>query len=106
MHKDGKTIGNAGLMLDSEFHCKRYAYHAFSINIDPGLRILGLDEIHVACVDANVALKGLVNVKFGFRPALVQDKLFGTEWICKITREQWRRSAHSTEGRARTSLRG
>ena len=92
---DGKLIGDAGIMLDSDFRGRGYAYEALRIIIDHGFRVLDMDEVHIACVDANTAMKGLMNAKLGFSAAPIQDKQFGNEWIWRITREQWYESPHS-----------
>ena len=65
----GKMIGDAGLMLDSEYRGKGYAYEALRMVIDHAFRVLAMDEVHISCRDANVAFKGLVNIKFGFEAA-------------------------------------
>ena len=93
---DGKMIGDAGILLDTSARGKGYAYEALRIIIDHGFRVLGMDEIHIACVDANVAMKGLMNVKMGFQAFPIQDKQFGNEWIWRISREQWYESPHQT----------
>ncbi|KAF1840312.1 acyl-CoA N-acyltransferase [Cucurbitaria berberidis CBS 394.84] len=98
---DGKLIGDAGMMLDSDLRRKGYAYEALCMVIDHGFRVLGMDEVHVSCVDANVAFKGMMNVKFGFGAQPIQDKMFGNEWIWRVTREMWCASEHSDEGRER-----
>ncbi|KAI9667853.1 MAG: hypothetical protein M1821_000672 [Bathelium mastoideum] len=89
-----KMIGDAGILLDTEYRGKGYAYEALRIIIDHGFRVLGMDEVHIACVDANVAMKGLMNVKLGFDPVAIQDKQFGNDWIWRITKEQWQESPH------------
>lgn len=96
---DDKLVGDAGMMLDSDVRGKGYAYEALCMVIDHGFRVLSMEEVHVSCVDANVAFKALMNVKFGFEPKPIQDKLFGNEWIWRITSEMWCTSAHSAEGR-------
>ncbi|KAL9095470.1 MAG: hypothetical protein Q9165_002341 [Trypethelium subeluteriae] len=92
---DGKMIGDAGILLDSEFRGKGFAYEALRIVIDHGFRVLGMDEIHIACVDANTAMKGLMSSKLRFEAVPIQDKQFGNEWIWRITRDQWYQSPHS-----------
>lgn len=96
---DGKLIGDAGIMLDSGYRGQGYAYEALCMVIDHGFRVLGMEEVHVSCVDANVAFKSLMNMKFGFEAQRIDDKLFGNECIWRVTREMWWASAHSAEGR-------
>jgi RimJ/RimL family protein N-acetyltransferase len=92
---DGKMIGDAGIMLDSDFRGKGYAYEVLRIIIDHGFRVLEMDEIHIATRDANVAMKGLMNSKLRFLASPINDQKFGNEWIWRITRDQWYASAHS-----------
>jgi len=63
---DGKLVGDAGLMLDTCYRGSGYGYEPLCMAIDHGFAVLGMDEIHIACVDANTAFKGLMNKKFGF----------------------------------------
>ncbi|KAI9696503.1 MAG: hypothetical protein M1820_008131 [Bogoriella megaspora] len=92
---DGKMIGDAGILLNPDVRGRGYAYEALRIIIDHGFHVLGMDEVHVACVDANAAMKGLMSSKFGFEAAPIQDKQFGNEWIWRISKDQWRDSPHS-----------
>ncbi|KAF2644001.1 hypothetical protein P280DRAFT_504893 [Massarina eburnea CBS 473.64] len=114
---DGRMIGDAGLMLDPDFRRKGYAYDSLCMVIDHGLRVLKMDEVHISCVDANAAFKGLMNVKFGLQAAPIKDK-FGNEWwvylnlnhmpctdfeyqntrIWKIIKEDWLNSRHARGG--------
>ncbi|KAH6881732.1 hypothetical protein BKA58DRAFT_372074 [Alternaria rosae] len=98
---DGKLIGDAGLMLDTYYRGSGYGYESLRMVIDHGFAVLGMDEIHIACVDANTAFKGLMNKKFGFPAEVIEDKLFGNEWIWRITKEAWEDSTHSAQGRGR-----
>lgn len=98
---DGKLIGDAGLMLDTYYRGSGYGYESLRMVIDHGFAVLGMDEIHIACVDANTAFKKLMNKKFGFPAEGIQDKLFGNEWIWRITKEAWEDSTHSAQGRGR-----
>jgi RimJ/RimL family protein N-acetyltransferase len=74
---DGKLIGDAGLMLDTDFRNSGYAYESLCMVIDHGFGVLGIDEVHIACLDANAAFKGLMNKKFGFQAERIEDKMFG-----------------------------
>jgi RimJ/RimL family protein N-acetyltransferase len=91
---EGKTVGDAGVMLDSEFRGKGYAYEALRIIIDHGFRVLGMDEVHIATRDANNPMKGLMN-KLGFSASPISDEKFGNDWIWRIKREQWNDITHS-----------
>ncbi|KAI4671794.1 uncharacterized protein J4E78_000290 [Alternaria triticimaculans] len=98
---DGKLIGDAGLMLDTDFRSSGYGYESLCMVIDHGFAVLGMDEIHIACVDANTAFKGLMNNKLRFQAERIDEKMFGNEWIWRITKEAWEDSAHSAQGRGR-----
>jgi RimJ/RimL family protein N-acetyltransferase len=93
--KEGKMIGDAGIMLDFDFRGKGYAYEALRIAIDHGFRVLGMDEIHIATRDANVAMKGLMSSKLGFPAGPINDERFGNDWIWKIHWEEWYATVHS-----------
>lgn len=97
---DGKWIGDAGVMITPAQRGKGYAYEALCMIIDHGFRVLGMDEIHVSCVDANTAFKSLMNVKFGFAAVPCEDK-FGNNWIWRITREAWMQTPHAAESPVR-----
>ncbi|KAI4705771.1 hypothetical protein J4E81_000656 [Alternaria sp. BMP 2799] len=97
---DDKLIGDAGFMLDTFYRGSGfmldtfyrgsgYGYESLCMVIDYGFAVLGMDEIHIACVDSNTAFKGLMNKKLGFPPEAIEDKLFGNEWIWRITKEAW-----------------
>ncbi|KAI4938018.1 hypothetical protein J4E85_000457 [Alternaria conjuncta] len=96
---DGKLIGDAGLMLDTYYRGSGYGYESLCMVIDHGFAVLGMHEVHIACVDANAAFKGLMNKKFGFQAERIEDKMFGNEWIWRITKEAWEESTHSARGR-------
>ncbi|KAH7356356.1 hypothetical protein BKA66DRAFT_473712 [Pyrenochaeta sp. MPI-SDFR-AT-0127] len=98
---DGMLIGDAGMMLDSRTRGKGYGYESLCMVIDHGFRVLAMQEVHVSCVDANTAFKGLMNTKFGFEAKRTPHDRFGNEWIWRITRKLWRGSRHSAEGRER-----
>ncbi|KAF2110240.1 acyl-CoA N-acyltransferase [Lophiotrema nucula] len=101
---DNILYGDAGIMIDTDYRGKGYAYEALCMIIDHGFRVLGMEEVHVACVDANRALKGLMNVKLGFEATPTQDQLFGNEWIWRITKEMWHKSRHSPERHSNTGV--
>jgi RimJ/RimL family protein N-acetyltransferase len=95
---DGLMIGDAGMMIDPNFRGKGYAYEELCMVVDHGFCVLGMDEIYIACVDANSAFKGLMNVKFGFEALPTEDK-FGNEWVWEIKKREWRGSRNSRQGR-------
>jgi RimJ/RimL family protein N-acetyltransferase len=92
---DGKLIGDAGIMLDSDLRGEGYAYETLRITIDHGFRVLGLDGVQISCTDVNTPMKGLMNKKFGFVAIPLEDKRFGNDWLWKITRDEWLACAHS-----------
>jgi RimJ/RimL family protein N-acetyltransferase len=98
---DGMLIGDAGIMLDSDWRGKGYAYETLWMVIDYGFRTPGMEEIHLACVNANSAFDGLMNTRFGFEAAPIQDKMFGNEWIRRIMRDDWYVSRHFAKGRVK-----
>jgi RimJ/RimL family protein N-acetyltransferase len=94
--KQGDTmIGAAGIMLDSEFRGQGYGLEILRITIDHSFQVLGLDQVQVACRDANAAMKVLMNSKLGFPAISTERDRFGNEWIWKITREEWSNSSNS-----------
>lgn len=100
---DGKMIGDAGIMLDSDFRGRGYACEALSMIVDHGFRFLGTDEVHISCVDANTAFKEFMNSKFGFKAKRIEDKMFGNEWIWTVRRDMWEQSCHAAKPREQTT---
>lgn len=92
---DGTRVGDAGIMLDTEVRGKGYAYEALRITIDYGLRVLGLDEVHLATRDVNIPMRGLMDKKLGFEGKRIQDTRFGNDWLWEIGKEQWLACQHS-----------
>jgi RimJ/RimL family protein N-acetyltransferase len=88
-------------MLDPDWRGKGYAYETLCMVIDREFRTLCMEAIHLACVDANSAFKGLMNTRFGFEAASIQDKMFGNEWIWRTKRDDWYVSRYSAEGRVK-----
>jgi RimJ/RimL family protein N-acetyltransferase len=93
--QDGTMIGAAGIMLDSEFRGQGYGLETLRITIDHGFQVLGLDQVQVACRDANAAMKALMNSKLGFPASATEGDRFGNDWIWKITPEEWSSSTNS-----------
>ena len=84
----GKRVGDAGVMIDTNFRGKGYAYEGLRMMIDHGFRFLELDEIHVATTTSNVAMRGLMDKKFGNVSSTKQGTFaHGNEhsWIIKKT---------------------
>ncbi|CAG8958127.1 hypothetical protein HYFRA_00000473 [Hymenoscyphus fraxineus] len=94
-NSEGVRVGAAGIMLGPEVRGKGYAYEALRITIGFGLRELALDEIHLATWDANIAMRGLMDKKFGFMGRRIEKDRFGNEWECRIRKTEWLESVHS-----------
>jgi RimJ/RimL family protein N-acetyltransferase len=61
-------IGEAGIMLDDSpaVRGKGYAVEALNMVFEYGFDLLGLDEIRVRTMEANAAMRGIMEQKFGF----------------------------------------
>ena len=61
-------IGEAGIMLDdsSAVRGKGYAVEALNMVLHYGFNVLGLDEIRVRTMEANLPMRGIMERKFGF----------------------------------------
>lgn len=58
-------VGDAGIMLDTKVRGKGHAVAALEMVIDYGFRVLGLDEWRIAATDENLAMRGLMEKRFG-----------------------------------------
>lgn len=87
--EDGKRVADAGIIINPEARGKGYAYESLRITIDYSLRILQLDEVTVEMRDANMAMRGLMDKKFGLRPTVSPDLKFGDEYSYRVTRKEW-----------------
>jgi len=92
---DGTRIRNAGIMLNSSARGKGYAYEALRITFDYGFRELGLDVMEIATRDENLAMRGLMDGKFGFEGEAIKDLKFENDWEWMISRKQWLECVHS-----------
>ena len=86
--------GAAGIMLNPEMRGKGYAYEALRMTIDYGLRVLGLKEVRVGTPSANVAMRGLMERKFGMLPEVEEPDRFGNDLLWRIEREEWLMRPH------------
>lgn len=85
---DGRRIGDAGIMIDSEARGMGYAYESLRMTFDYGLRVLNLDEVTVAMTGANVAMRGLMDKKFGLSPTKLTraNSRFGNDYMYSVTK--------------------
>ena len=86
----GKRVGDAGVMIDSSYRGKGYAYEALRMMIDHGFRFLKLDVIQVATTKSNVAMRGLMDKKFG-NVSSTEQGIFshGNEYLWVIKKSDW-----------------
>jgi len=88
--ENGRRIGAAGVMLNTDTRRKGYACEALRMTIDHALRVLRLDEVHIATTEANVAMRGLMEKKFGHVSTMYRGSFkYGNEYLWKITAEDW-----------------
>jgi RimJ/RimL family protein N-acetyltransferase len=61
-------VGEAGIMLDDSpaLRGKGYAVEALNMVFEYGFDVLGLDEIRIRTLEANAAMRGIMERKFGF----------------------------------------
>ena len=85
---DGRRVGDAGVMLNPEARGRGYAYESLRMTIDHALRVLKLDEVTVGCRAANVAMRGLMDNKFGLSATEVEGK-FSNECLYRIKKDEW-----------------
>jgi RimJ/RimL family protein N-acetyltransferase len=97
-HKDDDEsagrAGAAGVMLDPEARGKGYAYEAMRMSIDYGLRELGLVEVRIGTTSSNVAMRGLMEKKFGMLAEVREPDRFGNDLMWRIGRDQWMGKDH------------
>jgi RimJ/RimL family protein N-acetyltransferase len=80
--RDDENSGRAGavgVMLNPEARGKGYAYEAMRISIDFGLRELGLIEVRIGTQSRNMAMKGLMEKKFGIPAIVMEPDRFGND---------------------------
>lgn len=65
--KEGRYywLGMRELCLIQRCEVKGYAVAALEMVIDYGFRVLGLDEWRIAAIDENLAMRGLMEKRFG-----------------------------------------
>lgn len=54
-----------------------------------GFRLLGLDECRIAAADDNLAIRGLIENRFGLEGERIEKDQFENEWIWTLGREDW-----------------
>lgn len=86
---DGKSIGDAGVMINPDARGKGYGYESLRIAIDYALRELELDEVTVQMREANFEMRGLMDRKFRTTPAISENLEFGNEYSYRFRREEW-----------------
>ena len=88
--ENGRRIGAAGIMLNTDARGKGYAYEALRMTIDHALGVLGLDEVHIATTEANVAMRRLMEMRFKHVSTMYHGRFkFGNEYLWKITAGDW-----------------
>lgn len=87
--RKGERIGDAGIMLDTRVRGKGYAVEALRITMDYGFRMLDLDACRLAATDENLAMKGLMEKRFGLEGKRVEKDRFGNDWVWTLRRKEW-----------------
>lgn len=91
-------VGDLGIMLDTRVRGKGYAVEVLRIMIDYGFGPLGLDECRVAATDQNVAMRGLMEKRFGLVGERIEKDQFENEWIWRLERWEWVGKVGNWEG--------
>lgn len=89
---DGSRAGAAGVMLQPFARGKGYACEALKMVFSYGLRELELREIRVGSHSGNVAMRMLMERKFGLFPEKAGEKgvdQFGNDLLWIVTKEKW-----------------
>ena len=90
--EDGAKAGAAGVVINPEARGNGLAYEALRMSIDFGLRELGLVEVRIGTTSENVAMRGLMEKRFGRMPEEGRERdRFGNDLMWKIKREEWLR---------------
>ena len=87
--RNGKRVGDVGIMLNPEARGKGYAHESLRMTIDHALRVLCLDGVTISCQAANVAMRGLLEKKFGLSADVLVDGKFGNACCYSVKREEW-----------------
>lgn len=84
--EDGRRIGDAGIMINPVARGMGYAYESLRMTFDYGLRVLNLDKVTVAMTAANVAMRGLMDRKFGLSATRLtgDENRFGNDYIYRV----------------------
>ena len=90
----GDRAGAAGIMLNPEALGKGYGYEALRMTIDFGLRVLGLKEMRVVTLSANIALRTLMEGKFGMLPNVEEPDRFGNDLLWTFEKDEWLARQH------------
>jgi RimJ/RimL family protein N-acetyltransferase len=96
-NKDDESAGRAGavgVMLNPEVRRKGFGYEAMRISVDYGLRELGLAEVRVGTTSKNVAMRQLMENKFGIPAQVTEPDRFGNDLVWKIRRDEWLGKKH------------
>lgn len=87
--KEELLVGDVGIMLDTNVRGQGYAVAALGMVIDYGFGVLGLDECRIASTDANMAMKGLMEKRFGLVGKRTEKDRFENEWVWTVRRKDW-----------------
>jgi len=85
-------------MLDPEFRGKGYAFDALRCSIDYGLRELGLVKVVLGTGNENLAMRGLMEKKFGLEGEVTVKDKFGNDLVWKIDGVVWESWLEGREG--------
>jgi RimJ/RimL family protein N-acetyltransferase len=91
-NKDDDSVGRAGavgVMLNPEVRRKGFGYEAMRISVDYGLRELGSVEVRFGTTSKNVAIRLLMENKFGISAQVTEPDRFGNDLLWKIKRDEW-----------------
>ncbi|KAH8648296.1 acyl-CoA N-acyltransferase [Tricladium varicosporioides] len=81
--------GALGIMLDPGVRGKGYAYESLRICIDFGFRKLALEEVRVSTNKGNVAMRGLMEARFGLSVEMGEKDQFGNDLHWVIRKPWW-----------------
>jgi RimJ/RimL family protein N-acetyltransferase len=81
-------------MLNLEVRRKGFGYEAMRISVDYGLRELGLLGVRVGTTSKNVAMRQLMENKFGIPAQVTESVRFGNDLVWKIRRDEWLGKEH------------
>lgn len=87
--KEAPLVGDVGIMLDTKVRGQGYAVAALGMVIDYGFGVLGLDECRIAATDENMAMRGLMEKRFGLVGKRIEKDQFENEWVWTVGRKDW-----------------